>query len=191
MNAEQLSRCTGARIDRAQKALAGLMSAMEMYQINTVARQAMFLANVGHETGGLKWLGEIWGPTPAQLRYEGRADLGNTQPGDGRRFAGNGYLQTTGRFNHAILRDRLRERFPELDVPDFEAQPEQLREPTWAALSATDYVSMKGCNKFADTDDFDGYCDTVNRGRKTAALGDANGWADRLSLYTAGVKALS
>ena len=191
MNATQLSRCTGARIDRAQNALDGLLWAMNLYEINTPDRQAMFLANVGHETGGLKWMGEIWGPTAAQIRYEGRADLGNTQPGDGRRFAGNGYLQTTGRFNHAILRDRLRKRFPDMEVPDFEATPEKLREPKWAALSATDYVGMKGCNKFADADDFDGYCDTINRGRKTAALGDSNGWADRLSLYTAGLKALS
>lgn len=191
MNATQLSACTGARIDRAQKALEGLGWAMGLYDISTSIRQAMFLANVGHETGGLKWLGEIWGPTPAQIRYEGRADLGNTQPGDGRRFAGNGYLQTTGRYNHAILRDRLRKRFPELSVPDFEAEPEKLREPKWAALSACDYVGMKNCNKFADAGDFDGYCDTVNRGRKTLAVGDSNGWADRLALYTAGMRALA
>ena len=191
MNATQLAACTGARIDRAQKALEGLVWAMGLYQINTPARQAMFLANVGHETGGLKWLGEIWGPTPAQVRYEGRADLGNTQPGDGRRFAGNGYLQTTGRFNHAILFVRLKKRFPDMEVPDFEAFPEKLREPKWAALSATDYVEMKNCNKFADAGDFDGYCDTVNRGRKTPLVGDSNGWAHRISLYKAGVKALT
>ena len=191
MNADQLSNCTGARIDRAHKALDGLLWAMDLYEINTPVRQAMFLANVGHETGGLKWMGELWGPTPTQARYEGRADLGNTQPGDGRRFAGNGYLQTTGRYNHAILRDRLRKRFPDMGIPDFEATPEMLREPKWAALSATDYVSMKGCNRFADADDFDGYCDTINRGRKTAAMGDSNGWADRLSLYTKAMNTLS
>lgn len=191
MTADQLAACAGARIDRAAKALDGLEWAMRLYDINTPERQAMFLANVGHETGGLKWLGEIWGPTPAQLRYEGRADLGNTQPGDGRRFAGNGYLQTTGRFNHAILRDRLRKRFPETEIPDFEASPEKLREPKWAALSAADYVGMKNCNQFADSSDFDGYCDTVNRGRKTPAIGDSNGWADRKHLYTIAIKALT
>jgi putative chitinase len=185
MSPNTISRCTGARIDRATACAPGLIQAMALYNIDTPARQAMFLANIGHETGGLKWLTEIWGPTPAQKRYEGRADLGNTQPGDGARFKGHGMLQTTGRFNHAAVRDRLRVRFPELGVPDFEAEPERLAEPEWAALSAADYIAMTNCQRFADAGDFDGYCDTINRGKKTAAEGDSNGWGHRLALYNA------
>ncbi|MDO9402029.1 MAG: glycoside hydrolase family 19 protein [Polaromonas sp.] len=183
MTPQDIARCTGARIDRAQYCADGLNDAMRLYGIDTPARKAMFLANIGHETGGLKWLKEIWGPTPAQSRYEGRADLGNTQPGDGRRFAGHGMLQTTGRFNHAAVRDRLRKRFPDMSVPDFEVEPERLADPEWASLSAADYIAMKDCNRFADSGDFDGYCDTINRGRKTAADGDSNGYADRLKLF--------
>ena len=63
-------------------------------------RVAMFLAQVGHETGSLKWQNEIWGPTAAQTRYEGRKDLGNVQPGDGAKFAGRGLIQLTGRSNY-------------------------------------------------------------------------------------------
>ena len=185
MNAQQIATCTGARIDRAQRCAEGLTKAMELYGINTPVRRAMFLANVGHETGGLKWLTEIWGPTPAQTRYEGRKDLGNTQPGDGRKFAGHGMLQTTGRYNHAAVRDRLRKRFPDMGVPDFEQEPEKLADPEWAALAAADYVEMKNCNLYADSGDFDGYCDTINRGRKTLPEGDSNGWADRKQLYEA------
>ncbi len=70
-------------------------------QINTPARAAAFLAQVGHESGQLRYLREIWGPTPAQVRYEGRADLGNAQPGDGKRFMGRGLIQITGRKNYA------------------------------------------------------------------------------------------
>lgn len=191
MTPEQIALCTGARIDRAERCTDALNAAMQAYAITTPMRQAMFLANVGHETGGLKWLREIWGPTPTQERYEGRADLGNIQPGDGHRFAGHGMLQTTGRFNHCAVRDRLRKRFPDMSVPDFETAPDLLADPEWAALSAADYVEMKGCNRYADAGDFDGYCDVINRGRKTPADGDSNGYSDRRKLFDGAVEALT
>ena len=191
MNAELIAICTGARIDRAERCAPALTEAMALYAVNTIDRKAMFLANIGHETGGLHYLTEIWGPTAAQARYEGRADLGNTQPGDGARFMGHGMLQITGRYNRAAARDRLRKRFPELGVPDFEAFPELLGVPTWAALSAGDYIERTDCQRFADVGDFDGYCDTINRGRKTAADGDSNGYEDRYKLYKAAMRVLT
>lgn len=191
MNPELIAICTGARPDRADKCAQSLTEAMALYDINTPARQAMFLANIGHETGGLHYLDEIWGPTPAQTRYEVRADLGNTQPGDGRRFKGHGMLQITGRFNHAAARDRLRARFKHMEVPDFERFPESLSDPKWAALSAGDYIERTNCQRFADVGDFDGYCDTINRGRKTAADGDSNGYEDRYKLYKAAMRVLT
>lgn len=181
MDASTLARCTGAQLDRARLFADVLSAGMAFYMIDSPLRQAMFLANVGHESGRLVYTTELWGPTPAQKGYEGRIDLGNTQPGDGKRFRGHGLIQTTGRANHAAARDRLRERFS--DVPDFEAEPEQLAEPQWAALSACDYVDMRDLNAWADRGDFDGYCDLINRGRKTQREGDSNGWADRLELY--------
>lgn len=190
MNAELIAICTGARPDRAEHFSEALTEAMTLFEINTPDRMAMFLANIGHETGGLHFLTEIWGPTDAQARYEGRIDLGNTQPGDGRRFCGHGMLQVTGRFNHAAARDRLQARFPDMDVPDFEAFPELLADPTWAALSAGDYIERTDCLRFADIGDFDGFCDVINRGRKTAADGDSNGYEDRYKLYKAATRAL-
>lgn len=206
---------TGARIHRAVARADSLNQAMQLFEIDhTVRRQAMFLANIGHETMGLVYLREIWGPTPAQRRYErDRAhpwprdlaesklpafavnrlawSLGNSQPGDGMRFAGHGDLQTTGRTNHALVRDRLRKRFPGLGVPDLEVQPDELATPRWAALAAGDYCAMKNCNAMADADDFDGYCDLINRGRKTEDEGDSNGFEDRLAIYTRGLAALT
>jgi hypothetical protein len=44
---------------------------------------------------------EIWGPTKAQIGYEGRKDLGNVRAGDGKRYMGRGYVQITGRANYA------------------------------------------------------------------------------------------
>lgn len=109
----------------------------------------MFLSQTGHESGGGRYVAELWGPTPAQLRYEGRADLGNSQPGDGQRFKGRGLIQITGRANYTSVRERLRAAGID-DVPDFVARPEALEAPRWAALSAGDYWSMRGINAFAD-----------------------------------------
>jgi len=188
----QLQICTGcARPATAAAWLPVIVESMALYGIDTPTRQAAFLAQVGVESGGLRYTTELWGPTPTQARYEGRLDLGNTQPGDGSRFRGHGLIQTTGRRNHARVRDRLRARFPGRDIPDFEASPESLALQEWAALSAADFWDEHGVNKWADAGDFDGVCDAVNRGHKTAKEGDANGYAERLALFLEGLRALS
>lgn len=68
---------------------------------------AYILATAKHETGSFQYLKEIWGPTAAQKGYEGRADLGNTVKGDGKRFLGRGFVQITGRRNYADWSKRL------------------------------------------------------------------------------------
>lgn len=182
MTPEIISICTGSRIDRAQRFAADLSAGMALYGIDTPARQAAFLAQIGHESGGLKYTSELWGPTPAQSRYEGRADLGNTQPGDGSRFRGHGLIQTTGRANHARATYRLRQRFG-AEVPDFEASPEALAEPRWAVLSACDFWDDKNLNVLADSGDFEKLTRRIN--------GGINGLADRQALHTAGLRALA
>lgn len=183
MTAEQLAACTGAPLSLATRWLPSILAAMNAYGIDTPLRRAAFLPQIGHESEGLRFTTELWGPTSAQARYEGRTDLGNTQPGDGKRFRGHGLIQVTGRDNHACVRDRLRVKFPDRDVPDFEAEPEKLAMPEWAALSAADFWDDNGLNRWAEVPDFDGVSDVINRGRKTAREGDANGYANRLSLY--------
>lgn len=136
----------------------------ERFEINTTRRLAHFLAQIGHESMSFKCTSEIWGPTPQQARYEGRHDLGNTQPGDGSRFRGHGLIQTTGRDNHARARDGLRAAGYE-SVPDFEADPLALTQPEWAARSAGLFWHDHKCNAAADRDDIIAVTKIVNGGK--------------------------
>lgn len=140
-----------------------LMEACADYEINTPARMAAFLAQIGHESVSLRYVREVWGPTPQQQRYEGRKDLGNVHQGDGIRYLGRGLMQITGRANYAAARDRLRLKFGE-DVPDFEAHPAALEAPIWACLAAAEYWSSHGCNELADAGDFEAITRRINGG---------------------------
>lgn len=86
--------------------LADLNACLARFQINTPSRIRHFLAQIHHESGGLRWLRELADGTA----YEGRRDLGNTQPGDGPRFKGAGVLQLTGRANYQALADATGDR---------------------------------------------------------------------------------
>jgi putative chitinase len=168
MNARDLSICTGARIDRAITFLPFVLAAMEAYEINTPARQAAFLAQVGHESGGLHWLVELWGPTDAQKRYEGRADIGNTQIGDGYKYRGRGLIQVTGRANYKSASAAL--------ATDLITSPEKLGQPDLACRSAGWFWQSHGLNALSDAGQFETITRRVN--------GGLNGQADRLALYT-------
>ena len=73
-----------------------LMQICRKYGIVTPLRLAHFFAQIYRETGLLQWDQEL----ASGAEYEGRADLGNVQPGDGIRFKGRGLMQTTGRANY-------------------------------------------------------------------------------------------
>lgn len=190
ITAQQLAAATGATIARAEARLSAYQQLLEVYAINTRLRMACFLANIGHESGGFRYVTELWGPTPAQKRYEGRKDLGNVRPGDGSLFRGHGDLQVTGRTNHALMRDMLRLRFPGMAVPDFEAEPAKLAELPWAAFAGGEFWAMNNINRYADAGNFDACCDEVNRGHATIDPGDTNGFDHRLRLFVAGMRSL-
>lgn len=176
-----IAQACGTDIGRAKVHAPALNAAMEAYGITNPQQQAMFLAQIGHETGRLVFMVELWGPTPAQVRYEGRADLGNTQPGDGHLFRGRGMFQTTGRSNYATLTQRLRRKFPDKDVPNFEARPDLVANSEWAALAAADYWVQRGCGKYADIGDIEKVTRVIN--------GGINGLEERKLLWSRALKA--
>jgi putative chitinase len=175
MTPEILALCTGSALANAQRFASYLTAAMDEYGIDTPERQAAFLANVAVESGSLRYTTELWGPTDAQARYEGRADLGNFMPGDGKRFRGHGLIQTTGRKNHSRVGLAL--------GLDLEQNPELLAEPENAARSAAFFWHDSNINQYADAGDFDACCDMVNRGHHTERIGDTNGYTERVRFW--------
>lgn len=167
MTPQDLALATGARIDRATEFLPIIERAAVDFEISTQPRMAAFLAQVGHESGGLHWLTELWGPTSSQVRYEGRTDLGNTQEGDGFKYRGRGLIQLTGRANYQKASDAL--------ATDFIGDPDQLAQPEYAVRSAMWFWQSHGLNELADAGDFERITKVIN--------GGLNGEAERLALY--------
>jgi putative chitinase len=140
---------------------------MALYAIDSPQRQAAFIAQIGHESGRLIYVRELWGPTPSQERYEGRADLGNTEEGDGFRFRGRGLIQVTGRANYQRCADVL-------NLPLTE-HPELLEQPDNASLSAAWFWNVNGLNFLADGNNFEMITRKIN--------GGLNGYDDRCALW--------
>lgn len=116
-----------------------------LYEIDTPQEYCHFLAQACHETDHFKTLREY----ASGRAYEGRVDLGNTQPGDGVRFKGRGIFQTTGRANYLQLGIRKGRR----DL--FINNPELLEQPEYAVWSACEYWQSRGLNDAANHADID------------------------------------
>jgi len=133
------------------------------YEINTEVRLQMFLAQIGHESGQLRYVEEL----ASGEAYEMRKDLGNIYRGDGVKFKGRGLIQITGRYNYTEISKDLRY--------DFVNDPKALSEPQWAVKSACWFWQKRNLNAVADTHDFRRVTRIIN--------GGYNGMEDRLRLY--------
>lgn len=144
---------------KADEYLPLLNAAMVQGGINTPKRQAAFLAQLAHESGQLRYFEEI----ASGAAYEGRSDLGNTQPGDGVRFKGRGPIQLTGRHNYRIAGQAL--------GLDLENNPTLAARPDVGFRIAVWYWNSRNLNAQADAGNFDAITRAIN--------GGYNGKADR------------
>jgi putative chitinase len=154
----------------------GVNETLAKYNITTKLRIAHFLAQIMHESGGFRWLREIWGPTDVQRRYEGRRDLGNTQPGDGKRYMGRGVIQLTGRANYAQATRELGKSFG----VDFVANPVLAEQAPYAVLIAGWYWDSRNINGPADRDDLNRVTRLINGG--TNGINDRRNYLQRAKL---------
>jgi predicted chitinase len=125
---------------------------IERFKINTVNRQAHFLGQCGHESDGFQTTEEY----ASGAAYENRKDLGNTKPGDGKRFKGRGVIQLTGRYNYEKASMSLGE--------DYLATPEVVAKFPHAALVSGWFWDHNSLHAHADRNDHRAVTKTINGG---------------------------
>ncbi|WP_085581518.1 MULTISPECIES: glycoside hydrolase family 19 protein [unclassified Pseudomonas] len=150
-----------------------LNAAMARQRIDTPKRIAAFLAQVGHESGQLRYVREL-GSQQYLSKYDTgalAARLGNTPEadGDGQKYCGRGLIQITGRANYRQCSLGL------FGDERLLALPELLEQPQWAAESAAWFWAQNGLNELADRDQFNTITRRIN--------GGLNGLQDRLELW--------
>ncbi len=129
-----------------------LAPTLEDYGITTRLRIAHFLGQTCHESAGFRTTIEFADGTA----YEGRADLGNTQAGDGPRYKGRGLIQLTGRANYRTCGAAL--------GIDLEAHPERAAEPPLSLRIACEYWKQRAINPMCDRDDLLAVTRAINGG---------------------------
>lgn len=163
MSVEAAFRAAGVAATIARREAPLAEAAMTEFAITTQPRAAAFLAQVLHESARLRYFEEIADGSA----YEGRRDLGNTHPGDGRRFKGRGPIQLTGRANYAWASKQL--------GIDLIANPMRAAEHKIGWRIAGLYWRSRGLNGLADHHQFDAITRRIN--------GGTNGAADRRALH--------
>jgi putative chitinase len=159
-----------------------LQETFEKYQINTPKRQACFIGQCMHESGGFRLLREnlnysaraLMATWPSRFPdmdtaekferqpekiankvYSGR--MGNTEDGDGAKYIGRGLIQLTGKDNYKAFGEAIGE--------DLVANPQLVEEPRYAALSAGWFWNKRGLNALADAMDITTLTIRINGGK--------------------------
>lgn len=132
-----------------------LTSALPKYQVNTPLRIAHFLSQVGHESMSFVYTQEI----ASGEAYEGRADLGNTEKGDGVRFKGRGLMQLTGRANYKSYGKHIN-----IDLLKLGNEQIVATTPKYSLDVSLWFWDSRKLNRYADNDDIRSITRRVNGG---------------------------
>ncbi len=168
-----LAAATGLSVGRATEILGPVREGLQAASCTNVNRIAMWLAQIGHESAGFNATEEY----ASGAAYEGRADLGNTQPGDGVRFKGRSWIQITGRNNYTAFSRWCSGKGLVLSPTEFVDNPKRLAELRWAGIGAAWYwtVARPDINALSDRQDLETVTRRIN--------GGTNGLADRRDRY--------
>ncbi len=147
----------------------------DMFGLDKPHRLVPYLSQLGHESADFRFDREIWGPTPAQQRYDIRKGLGNTpeRDGDGKKYLGRTAMQLTGKYNYRLFREWCQRQG--LDCPDFVEDPDAVNRDPWEGLVPIFYWSERDLNQWADQGDVETLTKKINGGK--------NGFADRVDRY--------
>lgn len=174
MTPESLAQAMGSSLplERYRELLPAVKEALLQCDCTTLNRIAMWCAQVGHESGGLQWMEEIADGSA----YEWRADLGNTEPGDGPRFKGRGPIQVTGRNNYGALSEWAHAQGLVPTATFFIDDPDELASDRYGFIGVVWYWTVaRNMNQYADDQDVPGATWAVN--------GGYNGLDDRISRW--------
>lgn len=113
---------------------------------------AHMYAQFAHESDGFKTLQEY----ASGGAYEGRKDLGNVFPGDGKKFKGRGYIQITGRYNYGNCGAYMKE--------DLLVDPTILLDPDKGFTASLWYWKLHKLDKLAVADNITAITKKINGG---------------------------
>jgi putative chitinase len=155
---------------KAEEMIGPLNDAMKQGGMNTPQRQAAFISQIAVESDRFRTYEEYADGS----QYEGRTDLGNTQPGDGKKYKGRGVIQITGRSNYTQMSKDL--------GVDFVNHPELAATPEYAFKSAVWYWNSRDGNSIADGGNITAITRMVN--------GGTHNLAERTDYYNRGLQVL-
>lgn len=156
ISAAQLAAICAHASARIATFLQPLNDAMARFAINSPRRQAAFLAQCSHESGEFRYLRELASGDAYEPPSDKARDLGNNQPGDGRRFKGGGLIQVTGRSNYSACSAAL--------GLDLIGHPELIEVPANACMASAWWWQAHGLNELADVNAFGTITKRINGG---------------------------